>query len=91
MKKSIMTMAILSAGFLFSTSSMISCNAKKAENQEQKESEEHKEGGDHDHEMTYACPMHPEVTGKEGDTCSKCGMKLDAVEKTDSSAHEHKH
>lgn len=25
----------------------------------------------------YACPMHPEVTGKEGDTCSKCGMKLE--------------
>ncbi|MBC7913605.1 MAG: hypothetical protein H7Y07_05730 [Pyrinomonadaceae bacterium] len=24
----------------------------------------------------YACPMHPEVTGKEGDNCPKCGMKL---------------
>ena len=24
----------------------------------------------------YACPMHPEITGKEGDTCSKCHMKL---------------
>mgnify|MGYP006999887267 CR=1 FL=1 len=31
------------------------------------------EGGDH----IYACPMHPEVTGKEGDNCSKCGMKLE--------------
>jgi hypothetical protein len=30
-----------------------------------------------DHEHTYACPMHPEVTGKEGDTCPKCGMKLE--------------
>jgi hypothetical protein len=29
------------------------------------------------HEHTYACPMHPEVTGKEGDTCPKCGMKLE--------------
>lgn len=29
--------------------------------------------GDH----VYACPMHPEVTGKEGDTCPKCGMKLE--------------
>jgi hypothetical protein len=40
---------------------------------------------DHDHaqaeEVTakYACPMHPEVTGKEGDECSKCGMKLELV------------
>ena len=30
-----------------------------------------------EHTHTYACPMHPEVTGKEGDTCPKCGMKLE--------------
>ena len=29
----------------------------------------------------YACPMHPEVRGKQGDTCAKCGMALTAVEK----------
>ena len=31
------------------------------------------------HEGThiYACPMHPEVIGKEGDICPKCGMKLE--------------
>lgn len=28
-------------------------------------------------EVTYACPMHPEVTGKKGDTCSRCGMDLE--------------
>ncbi len=27
-------------------------------------------------EQLYACPMHPEVTGKKDDKCSKCGMKL---------------
>jgi len=32
-----------------------------------------------DHEHTYACPMHPDVTGKEGETCPKCGMKLELV------------
>jgi len=31
----------------------------------------------HDGDHIYACPMHPEVTGKEGDTCPKCGMKLE--------------
>ncbi len=31
----------------------------------------------HSGEHTYACPMHPEVTGKEGDLCPKCGMKLE--------------
>ena len=27
-------------------------------------------------EQLYACSMHPEVTGKKDETCSKCGMKL---------------
>lgn len=27
----------------------------------------------------YACSMHPEVTGKKGDKCSKCGMELEKV------------
>ena len=27
-------------------------------------------------EELYACSMHPEVTGKQGDKCSKCGMNL---------------
>jgi len=52
--------------------------------------------GSHNHEgddateheavaTTYACPMHPEITGKESDKCSKCGMALVATadEKTD--------
>lgn len=33
--------------------------------------------GDHAH--TYTCPMHADVTGKEGETCPKCGMKLELV------------
>jgi hypothetical protein len=35
----------------------------------------------HSGEHTYACPMHPEVTGKEGDMCPKCGMKLEHNDK----------
>lgn len=31
----------------------------------------------HSSDHMYACPMHPEVTGKEGDECPKCGMKLE--------------
>lgn len=33
-------------------------------------------------EKMYACSMHPEVTGKEGDTCSKCSMALTEVKQT---------
>ena len=29
------------------------------------------------HVHVYACPMHPEITGKEGDKCQKCGMALE--------------
>ena len=31
----------------------------------------------HSNDHVFACPMHPEVTGKEGDDCPKCGMKLE--------------
>lgn len=36
-----------------------------------------KDSADADHTHSYSCPMHPEVTGNEGDTCPKCGMKLE--------------
>lgn len=32
-------------------------------------------------EMVYACPMHPEVTGKSDENCHKCGMALTEVVK----------
>jgi len=42
-------------------------------------------------EVVYACPMHPDVKGKEGDKCSQCGMNLEKVEekeKEGASNHE---
>ena len=42
-------------------------------------------------EATYACPMHPEITGKKGDRCSKCGMYLEEIKPevaTDSTSQE---
>jgi hypothetical protein len=38
---------------------------------------------------TYACPMHPEVTGVKGDKCSKCGMDLTEMTGEDHSGHSH--
>jgi len=40
-------------------------------------------------EIVYACPMHPEVTGKENDTCSKCGMAREKVEKAEEVEMDH--
>ncbi|HBK89860.1 MAG: heavy metal-binding domain-containing protein [Cyclobacteriaceae bacterium] len=57
-----------------------------------------KSGKTHEHDkmtndttqMVYACPMHPEVTGKAGDVCSKCNMKLEAVKGSDTTKmHNH--
>jgi len=38
---------------------------------------------------SHVCPMHPEITGKEGDKCSKCGMTLEAVAAAEDSTHHH--
>jgi hypothetical protein len=92
MKKSIVTIVIFASIFLTGSVLITSCNTKKAEQEEQKSAE----GEDHAiHEMdstatAYACPMHPEETGKEGDKCSKCGMNLEAMKSADSTAtHNH--
>lgn len=48
--------------------------------------EHHKHSGsDHAGEHTYACPMHPEVTGKKGDNCPKCNMELEHIENAENS------
>ena len=48
-------------------------NSQKTEQQKTADTANHAQ---HSGEHIYACPMHPEVTGKEGDNCPKCGMKL---------------
>jgi nitrous oxide reductase accessory protein NosL len=35
-----------------------------------------------DSAKTHACSMHPEITGKKGDKCSKCDMELTEIAKT---------
>ena len=32
--------------------------------------------GGHTSDSSYACPMHPEMTGKKGDKCAKCHMAM---------------
>lgn len=41
-----------------------------------------------DMESTYVCPMHPEVTGKQGDNCPKCGMQLKAIQSKNAHAYQ---
>ena len=50
---------------------LIACNSSTDKTKETK-TEDVSTGN----EQLYACSMHPEVTGKKGDKCSKCGMEL---------------
>ena len=40
-------------------------------------------------DVTYACPMHPEVTSDAPDKCPKCGMKLIPANLVSEAGHEH--
>jgi hypothetical protein len=42
-------------------------------------------------QTVYACPMHPEITGVEGDRCSRCRMLLQPVEPDSNNEHNHAH
>jgi rRNA maturation protein Nop10 len=76
MKTSLLSIGTIIAFFAASTF-VTSCGGGSSD-----ESTEQHDMDSHDHsEManaTFSCPMHPEITGKEGDTCSKCGMTLKA-------------
>ncbi len=94
MKKSVLTIAILTSGLFVSSVLLTGCGTKKEQTTQEDQQMKSDTTKQHDGmEMTYACSMHPEVTGKEGDTCSKCGMKLELVTNTDTTkAHaEHQH
>ena len=93
MKKLSLSIAI--TGILFTSLLVTGCGSKQNEvQQQQTEESAHQHGAQMDsskmdstnnNTMTatiYACPMHPEVTGKEGDKCPKCGMALEAVKVT---------
>lgn len=95
MKKSVLTIAILVSGLFVSSVLVTGCGSKKEQAKEEDHHHMDSDSTEHHDEMamTYACPMHPEETGKEGESCSKCGMKLELVKNADSTnAHaEHEH
>ena len=96
---SIVTIITFLGGGIFLTS----CGSNTAADADSSEMHEAEDHSDHDSETesteehngdavatTHSCPMHPEITGIEGDKCSKCGMDLTLAEASDEDK-EHQH
>lgn len=79
MKKSINTLFGLSVCLV----TLSACN--NVENKKNKDMTTHNHT---DKESVFACPMHPEVIGKQGEKCPKCGMNLKAVHPENAVAYD---
>ncbi|GAA4764117.1 MULTISPECIES: DUF3347 domain-containing protein [Flavobacterium] len=67
---------------------LISCNkTTKSEGGENTSTENNM--SDTQKDQLFACPMHPEVTGKKGEKCSKCGMELTEPVVQKEPSHDH--
>lgn len=79
MKKQILTLGAVVL-FTIGSATFIGCGNSHEQNETKaEEAAESNEGTEATAEQTavaYTCPMHPEVTGVEGDSCSTCGMAL---------------
>ena len=84
MKKSFITLALIS-GIISYSFIVTSCGSKA----KQEQTEENNGTKSDSTQIVYPCSMHPDITGKKGDKCSKCGMDLEEVKKTDSTEHHH--
>lgn len=62
---------------------LVSCNQKNKET-ENKTTETSTNSNE-----IYACSMHPEITGKKGEECSKCGMELTEPVVQKEPSHDH--
>ena len=89
MKKSFL-ISLLVVVMVSSASVLVtSCGSKGAQQEEQAQEPAEEQAPATEEEMAYACPMHPEITGKKGDTCSKCGMDLEEVKGDGDTTHMH--
>ena len=84
MKRSILTIGTMLA---FATGAILftSCGSQSNNDDDSAEHADMHDATENDAvaEATHVCPMHPAVTGLEGDTCSKCGMDLVTAADTD--------
>ncbi len=58
------------------TAILSACNSNSGEAKKTDDTNTEQKTTIADSNKMYACTMHPEITGKKGDKCSKCGMEL---------------
>jgi len=63
---------------LFLASALPACQPKK-QGEETNTTSEKTAHEEHGHVHDYACPMHPEMQGHEGEKCNTCGMPLEPI------------
>lgn len=59
---------------------LASCNNSSNKETATAKTEEHEHAEGEHHEHIFACPMHPDVQGHDGEKCSKCGMALEHMD-----------
>jgi len=89
MKKSFLISMLVVVMMSGASALVTSCGSKGAQQEEQAQEPVEEPAASTGEEIAYACPMHPEITGKKGDTCSKCGMDLEEVKGDEDSTHMH--
>lgn len=87
MNRSILTIGIILA-FTASSTLFISCSSNSYNEDESTEQQDTDTTAETIVKATHSCPMHPAITGIEGDTCSKCGMDLVAATDDDGSSKD---
>src|SRR5688572_22904509 len=75
MKQSIFLLGMLAAF------GIVSCNSEAANNKINIMNMRH------DHTKEFSCPMHPKIRGKEGETCPKCGIRLEKAAVPDNTSY----
>lgn len=64
---------------LFITSALLACQPKKEGGGPGASTDSTAHHDDHGHVHDFACPMHPEMQGHEGEKCNTCGMALEPI------------
>jgi sortase (surface protein transpeptidase) len=88
-KRLVLTLALSIAGLALTTSPMVGAHTSHTQKEQEQQGAQKgsrrrpskQRKSTQTQEVSYTCPMHPDVHSKTAGECPKCGMELDLVEK----------